>query len=544
MRTEQLWLLCGAGLAVSFLYTPLFIRLAQKLGIVDKPAHRKIHQQPIAYFGGLSVFASLFTVLGISLLLSWSSFSDATSTHLPFKNISVFIAGTLMALWGLIDDIYGLKPRGKLMGQLVIALLFASLGFRFEVLHLPGLHPYDLSPFIAIPLTTFWILSIVNALNLVDGIDGLATSVTITSFLLLAAASALLGQGVSLALALVVIGVLIGFLFYNWKPARVYLGESGSSGLGMLLAGFLLALGRETPLLFRNQYPDHTHQPFFYQIIILTLFVAYPALEITLSVARRLFRGKPIHRADQGHVHHRLLKKGWPISAIVFTAVISTLLPGLVALATLMNEHGLAAWFFGFSCLILGGGLTLLGFLNFLQPHAIAHSRPHYLIANHFIGMQKLKLQLSNDIGEIIALVNQACNEFGVQGYKLFVPPDEKGHGGCHYYWERSPEEHREHLSYLQTDKIYSNLIIFKDHITINNPQGEAFWIFEPHTEEEELDVEYRVLISEFMKESLTKIAELNIGSARKIDKIVALNLSPRKNVSSSSLRRRNHKNH
>src|SRR5579859_2209596 len=99
-----------------------------------------------------------------------------------------------MALWGLVDDFRHLKPRTKLLGQLVLAFAFAFWGFRFEALHLPGMHPYILPAYLAIPLTVFWILSIVNALNFVDGLDGLAASVAATSFFLLAAAAAWIGQ--------------------------------------------------------------------------------------------------------------------------------------------------------------------------------------------------------------------------------------------------------------------------------------------------------------------------------------------------------------
>ena len=427
METQQLWLLFGTGFAASVLSVPLFIRLAGKLGVVDHPGHRKIHRQPIPYLGGVVIFLALSLSMGSYLFSHWVN--NPASFQSPTKNLCLLFSSFGLVALGLWDDFFGLKPREKFAGQLCFALLFTLFGYRFEVLHVPGFAPYNLSPFFAVPLTTFWILSIINALNMVDGVDGLAASVAAAAFLLIATTASLLGNSLQAGMALSAVGALLGFLIFNWKPARIYLGDSGSGGLGMFLAASLLGLGKTTPFFLRDDHHQTFTQPFFYQIIILTLFVAYPAIEITLSVVRRMFRGKPVHRADQGHIHHRLMKKGWSAQAIVFMAVGVTLLPGLAAIATIMREHGLAAWFLGLTGLVIGLGISLLGFLDFLMPHSIVRSRPHFQIANHFIEMQKLKLHQAGDFEEVVTLLGQTSNEFGVQGYKLFVRPDEHGKG-------------------------------------------------------------------------------------------------------------------
>src|SRR5581483_9808899 len=137
----------------------------------------------------------------------------------------------------------------------------------------PGFAPYALPAFVGIPLTVFWILSIINAFNMVDGVDGLATSVATASLFMLATAAALLGNGLQTGAALAMAGALLGFLFFNWKPARIYLGDSGSGGLGMFVAASLLGLGKTTPFFFNNDPHPTSQQPFEYQIIILTLLV-------------------------------------------------------------------------------------------------------------------------------------------------------------------------------------------------------------------------------------------------------------------------------
>jgi UDP-GlcNAc:undecaprenyl-phosphate/decaprenyl-phosphate GlcNAc-1-phosphate transferase len=535
MESQQLLILFSAGFLASLLSAPLFIQLAEKVGVVDHPGHRKIHRKPIPYLGGVVIFFALAASMAMCLALNWSHYQPGL--FIPSKNLSLLASCLCMVVLGLWDDFFGLKVRYKFAGQIAVALLFSTLCYRFEVLHLPGFSPYVLPVYIAVPLTTFWILSIINAINMVDGIDGLASSVAAVSFLLVAACASLMGNSLQAGMALSAVGALLGFLFFNWRPARIYLGDSGSGGLGMFLAASLLGLGKSTPYFSRGLHPEPS-QPFSYQIIILTSLAAYPAIEITLSVARRIFRGKPVHRADQGHIHHRFLKKGWAIPAIVLTAMVVSLLPGLAAVMTLMNERGLAVWFLGLGCLVIGLGLPLLGFLDFLQPHALIKNRPHFQIANHFTEMQKLKLQQAGDFEEVVTLLGQTCNEFGVQGYRLFVRPDEDGRGGCHCSWERSLREHRAYLSYLKTVESTFNMTSFKDHAVIDNGRGEAFWIFEPHTEESELDVEYRVLVHEFITEALKKIAALN-PERREMDSKVVSMLSSHKSLSSSFLRRR-----
>ena len=533
MDTQQLWLLFGVGFTAAFLCTPLFIKLAGRWGIVDRPAHRKIHRQPVAYLGGLVLFTAFGTALCLYLLFHWNN-----RLSIPYKSLSIYITSMGLVALGLFDDIYGLRARNKFIGQLCFAALFAVAGFRFEILHIPGLTPYILPAFVAIPLTVFWILSLINAFNMVDGVDGLASSVGTVSLLMIAGAAALLGNGLQTGTALAMVGALLGFLVFNWNPARIYLGDSGSGGLGMFVAASLLALGKTTPLFMRDKLSEPASQPFFYQILILTLLVAYPALEITLSVARRFFHGKPLARADQGHIHHRLLKKGWSPRGIVVLAVTVSLLSGLAAIATLLKEHGLAVWFLALSALGLGLGLSFLGFLDFLMPHSIVRSRPHFQIANHFIEMQKLKLQQAGDFAEVMTLLGETCNEFGVQGYRLMITPNENGKEGCHCSWQRPPMEHQEHLRYLKTVEADPNMVSFSDHAAIEQGRGEAFWIFEPHSLEEELDVEYRVLVHEFMTWTLKKIDSLK-PEKRVMDPNIILILPSRGKVLSSSFFRR-----
>ena len=305
MKTFDLQFIFLAALVFSLVLTPLFTHLARRLRIVDRPAHRKTHREPVSFLGGGAVFLAFIPALLLTLFFS-KDLNYLLTFHGLAKAFVILSASLGVGLVGLWDDIRNLRPRYKLMGQLVFALAFAFFGFRFEVLHLPGLPPVHLG-LLAVPLTVFWILSVVNAFNLVDGLDGLATTVAAGSLTLLAGAAAIVGNSMELVLAVGALGAVLGFLPFNWRPASIYLGDAGSGGLGMFLACSLVALGQsygQAPA-GANQYFG---QPFFYQLFIATLLVAYPAIEISLSVARRLLHGRSIASADRGHIHHRLLK--------------------------------------------------------------------------------------------------------------------------------------------------------------------------------------------------------------------------------------------
>jgi len=501
LQIEPITLLFTLSLILGLVLTPLWAKLAVSQGVVDKPAHRKTHTQTIPYMGGPAVFsAALFglvlTALATTLLAGYDK-------AMIFKMVVILVPALGVMGVGLWDDCRNISARNKFLGQLVFALLFAQFGFRFEMLHVPGLPATDLPPLFAVPLTAFWIVSIINAFNMVDGVDGLAGSVAASSLALLAAGSAYLGNEAQMALALCLLGAVLGFLYHNWKPAKVYLGDAGSNGLGMFIAASLLAMGKATPIFMHPAHNASIDWPFRYQVFVLTLMVAHPVLEICLSVARRIFRGKPIHRADNGHIHHRLVKLGFNAPQICFIAVGASFLPGIAALSLISHHFGWATWLLALSGMIFGVSISVLGFLKFLDPKAMEHLRPHYRIAHHFMEMQKLKLSQVDDRREVLALINGTCREFGVQSYRFFILQDKYGKGGLDYTYDWPPNQQKEFLDFIQNKSGSAGVVNFSDKHELPKHRGEALWIFQPHQDEGELDVEYRVLVHEFMKVAL-----------------------------------------
>ncbi len=522
-----------SSLGLGFILTPLAIRLAHRFSWLDQPGHRKHHSQAVAYLGGAAVFTSIL----LSLFLAWALGFLSNMETQAFEKIAIILACSLgLAVVGLWDDLHQVRARYKLIGQVFFTALFAVFGFRFEVMHVPGLPPFPLG-FMSVPLTVFWLLSVINAFNMVDGLDGLASTIFAGSLLSLSAASALADNPGGMLLCLAAFGAVLGFLKFNWAPAKIYLGDCGSNGLAMLLGGLLIGLGQThnwLPGIAHN--PETAGQPFHYQVFVLTLLVAYPALEILLTVARRSLHGRPLGRADRGHLHHRMLALGLQKKWICLIALSFTLLTGWSAFAIIGHEFGRATWLLVVSGALLGLSFPILGFLDFLKPHVINFTRPHFLISHHFISMQKAKLGLVIHQDDVLQLINQVCLEFGVQAYRLQVPAG-PGQYPCAAFWEKPMHEQKQYLTEIKTEILTGNFSVFKDRVEHKPTLGAANWIFEPHTVEDELDVEYHVLLSEFMREALERIAFLKPAPVPSTDSQPVRIPSPR--LTSSLLRRR-----
>ncbi len=308
-----------SGLVTCFLATPFFIRNAPRLGLLDHPTHRKIHVQAVPKSGGLAVVFSIVLASAVSLSLFGSSMG-----YDEIRTIKViFILGVtfVAAFIGLMDDLLDLRPRQKFLLQALVVGAFVLLGFRFEILHLPGLKPFSLS-FLDVPLTMFWMLAILNGFNFMDGIDGLAGSVTAVILLGIGGAATLSTGQLPGGIWLTTLGVIGAFLFFNWRPAKIYLGDSGSMALGTFILASLVAMGTTSPDFLDLRLFDNkpSHEPFRFQLLTVTLLVGYPAIEAALSTFRRAVKrlslGRSMEASEMDHIHHVLLKAGWSTGVI------------------------------------------------------------------------------------------------------------------------------------------------------------------------------------------------------------------------------------
>lgn len=281
----------AVALALSLLLTPLVRDLFLRWGIVDQPdGVRKLHGRPTPRAGGIPIAAS-YVLAYLLLLASPLRGGDFLEQALPLV-WAMLPAAALVFLVGLVDDVRGLKPATKLAGQLAAAGLACWGGVK--VSHVAG---YALGDWLALPLTVLWLVACANAFNLIDGVDGLAAGVglvaTLTTFL-----AALLSQSLPLALAtLPLAGALAGFLRYNFNPASVFLGDSGSLLVGFLLGCYGVIWSQKSATMLGMTAP--------------LAALAVPLADTGIAVVRRYLRGRPIFDADRGHVHHRLLDLGF-----------------------------------------------------------------------------------------------------------------------------------------------------------------------------------------------------------------------------------------
>lgn len=270
------------SMIVSLILTPIIIKVSHKLGIVDKPNFRKVHTKPVSVLGG--------TVILLSFLVGiWLGHPIETEVK------PLVIGSVLIYLVGLIDDIYELKPIVKLLGQIIAALVVVYYGVTIDFISLPIGPTLHFGVF-AIPITVIWIVAITNAINLIDGLDGLASGVSMIALMTIGFIAILQANIFIIMICSVLIGALLGFLCFNFHPAKIFLGDSGALLIGFIVA-FLSLLG------FKNI----TFVSLFFPIVIL----AVPFIDTLFAMIRRVKKGQHIMQADKSHLHHKLLELGY-----------------------------------------------------------------------------------------------------------------------------------------------------------------------------------------------------------------------------------------
>ncbi len=306
------WPFLAAFVATSIAIVPARW-LAFRLGAVAYPGDRDIHSAPTARLGGLAMYAGF----GIAAALF--------STH-P-QTLGLLLGAAAITAVMILDDLRGLRPLTKLGLQVGVSLLFILVfnpAFTIGPIALPGRLIIDLPVWIAIPLTLFWFVALQNTINLLDGVDGLAAGVVaiVAGTILLAAITLQKWDIVILAGALV--GACIGFLLFNWHPARVFMGDAGSHFLGFTLAAIAVLSVAKGAVVFALAVP------------ILALII--PILDTAWAIVRRRRRGRSIAEADAEHLHHRLLDFGLSPRETALTFYFSTAIFAAIGL-TLYGHH-------------------------------------------------------------------------------------------------------------------------------------------------------------------------------------------------------------
>ena len=279
--------------------TPFTIRLAYKIGAVDVPKdERRAHSKPMPRIGGLSFIAGFFIATLIMFLLC------NIDRTVNFQDINIwgfYFGAVIISVVGLVDDINvakdGLRPIVKLGGQFLAAFCIVLSGARIMYINLPFLEMYGLNDLLSIIITIGWVVGVTNAINLIDGLDGLASGVSAIAVLSLTAIFVLNGSAaIPLIMVAALLGGLLGFLPYNFNPAKTFMGDVGANFLGYTLAAVSM-LGMAKTYTFMA-------------IILPVVVLALPIFDTLFAIVRRIISGKSIMEADRGHLHHRLVDLG------------------------------------------------------------------------------------------------------------------------------------------------------------------------------------------------------------------------------------------
>ncbi len=300
------------------IFTPLTIELAKKIGVLDIPNDaRKIQKKPMPRLGGLSFIMSFL----LSCLFVFLTYKVNDTINL----MGFFIGAGIVAVTGFLDDAFDLKPWMKLLGQSLAAVCVIASGLRISYMELPFLEMFGLSEAISVLITFCWIIGVTNALNLIDGLDGLATGVSAIATLSMLVIFIL--NGATPAVYIIVsalLGGLIGFLPYNFNPAKTFMGDAGSNFLGFTLATLSMIGFAKTYTLTA--------------IVIPVIILGLPIFDTLFAICRRLANHKPIMQADRGHLHHRLIDAGLTQKQVVVILYAVTAVLGIFAVVVLESD--------------------------------------------------------------------------------------------------------------------------------------------------------------------------------------------------------------
>jgi UDP-GlcNAc:undecaprenyl-phosphate GlcNAc-1-phosphate transferase len=316
LATGNLVLIFALALVLAVTATPVARRVALRTGFVDQPSARKLHGTPIPLLGGLAIYAA---VAGALLLYS--------DRHEITEVIGILLGATWVSMWGLWDDRNGLRATIKLLAQVAAAAILIEVGVHTRLPMIPD--------WADVVLTVLWVVGITNAFNLLDNMDGLSSGIGAVAagyFLLLAALS---GQYLVGAFAAALLGACLGFVYYNFNPARIFMGDSGSLFLGFMMA----ALG------IKMRFPTNVT---WVTWMVPVLVLGVPIFDTTLVVVSRLRRGlNPLTTPGKDHLSHRLVSLGWTRREAVMVLFLAGCALGGIALfvsaATLWTAYAVAA---------------------------------------------------------------------------------------------------------------------------------------------------------------------------------------------------------
>lgn len=405
----------AVSLAASFVLTRTVRNFATMRGWVSAPAHeRHLHRTPLPRLGGVAIYAAFVLSIGVGILIN-QRFGSLASPVTIRTLFTILVPATLIFCLGVYDDLKSVGPWTKFAVQAVAALLLFAGGLR--ILDLPvlfGTRHFGWA--VGLPLTIFWVIGITNAFNLIDGLDGLAAGSGLFSTIVVFVVATFSQSSVVSLLTIALAGAILGFLRFNFNPATIFLGDSGSLFIGFMLSALALEGAQKAPTVIAVAIP--------------VVSFGLPILETLLSVLRRLIAGRPVFTADREHIHHKLLERGlshrqvvvvlYAVSALFALLSLFLLWPTGSTLGLVLAVVGTGVWF----------GVQHLGYLEFGELARVAQrtiEQRGIFVNNLAIRRATEELKVAKGYLQICRIVEAAFASNDFDGFELSVHPSPDG---------------------------------------------------------------------------------------------------------------------
>ncbi|MFZ0686527.1 MAG: MraY family glycosyltransferase [Terriglobales bacterium] len=419
------------SLLVSFVATREVRDLANHRGWVFVPKDgRHVHHSPLPRLGGVAIFLAFSASLALGLALSLI-FPRLVVGLAPATLLRIYVPACLIFCLGIYDDLRGAGPYAKFVVQAIAgAMLFAG-GMR--VLDVPLLFHHPLPWFVGLPLTVLWVVAVTNAFNLIDGLDGLAAGSALFSTLVFFVCALVNHTWLASLMSLTLAGAILGFLRFNFNPATIFLGDSGSLFIGFMLSALALAGSQKAPT--------------FVAVAIPVVSFGLPILETLLSILRRLISGRPIFTADREHIHHKLLEMGfshrqvvvvlYAVSAVFAMLSLFLLWPTGSTLGLVLAVVGTGVWL----------GVQHLNYLEFGELRRVAQrtiDQRQIVINNLSVRRAVEELKVARDFAQVRSVLIAAFDSndfdaFDLQLKSLAGDQVVPGENGGNLHWSKFP---------------------------------------------------------------------------------------------------------
>jgi len=397
------------GLLSAFVLTKYVRDIAISRGLVAVPTQeRHLHSSPLPRLGGVAIFLSFCACMGIAAL--WAVRHPALHSPYFLKTLTtIFVPAATVFLLGVYDDLRGVGPYVKFTVQGIAAAMLYAGGLR--IVNIPVLLGDRVLPgYVGFAATILWVLAITNAFNLIDGLDGLAAGSALFSTMVVFTVALLHGPALVEVMTIALAGAILGFLRYNFNPATIFLGDSGSLLIGFLLSALALYGAQKAPTIVAVAIP--------------IVSFGLPILETVLSIIRRLISGRPVFTADREHIHHKLLQHGmthrqvvivlYAVSACFAMLSLFLLWPTGSSLGLVLAVLGIGIWI----------GVQHLGYLEFGELARVAQrtlNQPQIFVNNLAVRRATEELKVARDFDQVRRILLAAFGSNDFDGFDLNV---------------------------------------------------------------------------------------------------------------------------